>query len=308
MRPGRLLFIAVSLFMAYQLEAWLQPRSKPPTRAGATFEERLLSRTSYQVRRVMADVLWNRLDAYIHESEQVDPETGIGYSSYVGNNDVLALLSWVITLDPYFVEAHSTLASFHDGMGEEVKAIRTLERAIAQNPNDPYVVEFLGQLANIRIRRHELLNPISHLLDALQRLREGRGASETFTAAVLRGTLITVLYSEGRLLEARWAAMQGEHNLPDGHPALEAIGPLPMPAPAPAGASSAPAPLGEEHHAGDGHDHGPEPDIPTVRHDRHRRPWMEPHRMKDIRQRTWGAAVFFLLAFSWLLWRRRRRV
>ncbi|MBI4861567.1 MAG: ATP-binding protein [Candidatus Riflebacteria bacterium] len=269
-----------------------------------------LDKVSWEARRVAADLLWLKVDRYVHE----------GYGRYSDNLDIVPLYRVITYLDPHFLEAY-ILAGLQllECLGKEPEGIQMLQEGIAANRADPRVKELIAQLGVYYLKNKKNYPRARQLFEEALALvmAHGRRSEQpnfAYRGETLLGLLVVTCYRQGDLAAAaRYSQMP--HNLPPDHPIILELArsrkSAPMPAPSPL-----PDPDPARGHAGEGgraHDHDHEhpgeaparPRAAPVVRDMHRRPWMEADRMASLRRTVPIVVLVDLALMGWLIFRRR---
>ena len=300
--------------------------------------KQLLGQVSYEARRIVATVLFMRLDAYVHEGTPVEIGDGRYGFTLANNLDVVPIYRLVTILDPHFLEAYSIAANhLVDALNRTDDAVQLLEEGIRENAADPQVKELHAQLAVILMRdRKDLKGARAHLETALELMaRHGDAAKanpDLYKAPVVNGMLIVTCVRMGDLAAGARAAAN-PHNLAPENPVLVELrqkglllptfdlGVRPLAGDryglAPEAQAQASTPqVHDDEHAHDGHHHAPgahceerhDTESSVVRTDVKQRPWMEPLGLAMIHWQlsvVGGLAAALLSGLVALRWRRR---
>jgi Predicted integral membrane protein len=210
--------IAQSVASALRVE--LSTHQTSPTLHDARVYEHLFRARSFFQRRGPGD-LGRARDSY-ERAIAIDPDfapawaglAGVHWISIatqattleVGREQVRAAAQRALQLDPNLAEAHLRMANYFASIGNEAASWEEMHKAIAAEPNNPFVIAFAASAAAADDRLDEAIE--------LQR----RAVADDPLSAVSRSALASFLYMAGRFEEARTEWLK----------ALE-ISPMPLP-------------------------------------------------------------------------------
>lgn len=147
-REARRLCTILSLLVVSQALVWIL-ETRPASGPSSLFPTELaaLDRISTGLRRVMANILWMRLDEYLHQGSPIlprgargsDPESEMsaGFSVDAQAEELIPLMRVVILLDPAFVQAGTLLTDHLLKRGDRLGARRLIQQLVTVNEAHP---------------------------------------------------------------------------------------------------------------------------------------------------------------------------
>jgi len=196
-----------------------------PGDEGSGSISRAIAQVSYEFRRIAADVLWFKLDAYVHEGPSTLDGQGRAVSGYFNNLDIVPLYRLITWLDPHFIDAYR-LAGTHilNTLDRPDDAERMWEEGVANNRDNPRLRELHGELAVHYMRdRGDHAKARWHLEQALDCVRRYPRYEEqpldVFHPDTILGLLVVACYRMGDV-GAALAYARENHNLVSTHPVI----------------------------------------------------------------------------------------
>ncbi|MBI3893355.1 MAG: hypothetical protein HY303_17700 [Candidatus Wallbacteria bacterium] len=224
------------------------PTAPGPASSAAGLLRSFLGNLSYEIRGLLARLLYLKIDRYAHEGRKIQLGDGAVGVTMAANTDIVPLYGLITYLDPHFIEAFS-LGGNHliYGLDKPKEGLELLETGVAWNAADPLCSELLGQIGvHYSV---DLLQParaipyFKRALELRKKLPDPDAPSGfVFSQGQLVGLLAVNNYRAGnRPAALRWLALP--NRLDAGHEIFRLLGVVP---PArPAGAS--PSPPAHEH-------------------------------------------------------------
>jgi tetratricopeptide (TPR) repeat protein len=136
---------------AHQASVRILPGEGPP----ASPELAVVGRISQQLRRVLANVLWMRVETYMHQGtafkvldikggDRAEPAYGVHYTA---TGELIPVCKLIVLLDPAFIQA-GTLLGIYKLLGEDKRqeAIDFFQYLVSANPDHPRLYQLFGEL------------------------------------------------------------------------------------------------------------------------------------------------------------------